>query len=512
MIDLLLIYPKLGTMDRMIVDIPLSIIYVASHSVKRGYVVKVLDLRGKHEDWEKSIKFYLDQGVLSVGISVMTGSPLFYAREISIFVKKYYPATKVIWGGPHPTVLPDTIKESFIDFLIRGYGSVSLENLISCLKLSDNNFSGIDGLSYKSDGKIYHNQRSTEFEILKYEDIPYHLVDVKSAMYKRAYMEKRMFPIFSSIGCPYKCTFCIHPTIYSIINGSKWLPYSSSEVVKHIEYVVNEFGITNICFLDDTSFPDLGRMRQIFQMIINRNINISIEFRGARVNEIDRMDDDFLDLMVKAGSRTLMVGVESGSERILKTMQKGITKEQILRVNRKLAGHPELVPHYNFVYGTPGETYQDAVETKDTVLQLIRDNPKAYFGFGSDWKPIPGSEMLDIAIKEYKFQVPKTLDDWIEIDSLDSKSKIKHSWYTRKHNNMIKLMQISSFVINDGLIRESELNKTVIFKILRVFSQIYKPIALFRLRMNFHQLLIEYTIWRVLVRIITYFKMSDDKI
>jgi radical SAM superfamily enzyme YgiQ (UPF0313 family) len=203
-----------------------------------------------------------------------------------------------------------------------------------------------------------------------------------------------------------------------------------------------------------------------------------------------------------------MVGVESASDKVLKSMQKSITKEQILRVNRKLARHRDIIPYYNFIYGSPGETYEDLIETKDVVLQLLKDNPKAYFGFGSDWKPIPGSKMLITAEKQYNFIQPKTLDDWIEIDSSDSKTKIVHTWYTHRHNNLIKLMQIASFVIDDKIIRESSSNKTMPFRLLRVLSRIYKPIALFRLRFNFHYLLIEYDIWRLMVRIMPYLKMS----
>jgi radical SAM superfamily enzyme YgiQ (UPF0313 family) len=249
-------------------------------------------------------------------------------------------------------------------------------------------------------------------------------------------------------------------------------------------------------------------MRVIFEKILERGIKVTLEFRGARVNEIDRMDDDFLDLLVKAGGRVMMVGVESASNRVLKSLQKGITKEQILRVNQKLAHHRGLIPHYNFIYGTPGETYEDLLETKDVVLQLLSDNPKAYFGFGSDWKPIPGSKMLEVAETQYDFVAPKTLDDWIQMDSSDAKTKIVHSWYTRRHNNLIKLMQIASFVVDDKVVRESSSNKTMVFRVLRLLSRIYKPIALFRLRFNFHYLLIEYELWRFMVRIMPYLKMS----
>ncbi|MDD4182696.1 MAG: radical SAM protein [Candidatus Omnitrophica bacterium] len=503
MIDAFLIYPKLGSMDSMVRDIPLSIIYAAAHSVKRGYNVKAIDLRCENGNWKEKLKSYLDQGVLLAGVSVMTGSPLYYAREISLFIKENYPATKIVWGGPHVTILPQTIQEPFTDFLIRGYGSVSLAELIASLK-SNSNYSNIKGLSYKREAGIFHNPRSHEHEMLHYLDIPYHLIDVSSPVYSRSYAGERMFPIFTSIGCPYHCSFCVHPAIYNEINGSKWCPYPEEEVVDHIKYIIKKFAVTHICFIDDTSFVDLERMRRIFEIICSQGVNVTLEFRGARINEIDRMDDAFFHLMIKAGGRFMMVGVESASDHVLKTMQKGITKEQILRVNQKLARFPELKPYYNFIYGTPHERYKDLVETKEAVLKMLSDNPQAYFGFGGDWKPIPGTKMLEVAEREYGFKTPQSLDDWIEIDSSDARAKIVHPWYSARHNNMIKLMQVTSFVIDDKIIKESSTNKTIGFKTLRLLSRLYKPIALFRLKFNFHQMLIEYSFWRIMLKLMPY--------
>ncbi len=500
MIDALLIYPRLGNMDTMVVDPPLSIIYAATDAVKRGYRIECLDLRCVNGDWQPVVRSYLEQGVRLAGISVMTGAPLKNARQISRFIRAHYPDTKVVWGGPHVTILPETIQEDFLDFVIRGYGSRPLAELIAQLRGEGPGFSQILGLSYKQDGEVRHNPRSPEHEMLHFRDLPYHLLDLTAPCYGRAYAQKQVFPMFSAIGCPYQCTFCMHPAAYREINPPKWRPYPPEEVVDHIQFIIENFGTNCIAFIDDTSFPDLARMRRIFELILERGLEVEIHFRGARVNEIDRMDDEFLALMVKAGGRVLMVGAESGSNAVLKRMQKGITKAQLLRVNRKLARYPQLTPVYNMVYGTPGETYQDLVETKETILQLIRDNPNLYVGVSGDWKPIPGSKMLELAEREYGFRAPQTLDEWIEVDTFDSRHKLVHPWYTKSQNNMIKLLQISSFVIDDKIIRESAGNNSLKFRLYRALARIYKPIAMFRLKHNLHQLLVEYSIWRGMLR------------
>lgn len=491
-------------MDSMVVDLPLSIIYAAAESVKRGYSVEVVDLRVE-KDWRAALRHQLDKGVRLAGISVMTGMPLHNARAISRLIRQEYPSTRIVWGGPHATVMPETIHEDFVDFLIRGYGSKALADLTGHLKGGHPERADILGLSYLENGTPVHNPRSTEHEMIPFKELPYHLVDVRSPFYLRSYNGKMMFPIFTAIGCPYRCSFCIHPKVYESINGAKWRPLPDDEVLGHIEYVMHQFGTDHIVFIDDTSFPDLERMRRIFLEIISRGYKLTLEFRGARINEIDRMDEAFLDLMVRAGGRAMMVGVESGSNKVLKEFQKGITKEQILRVNRKLAQFPLLTPHYNFIYGTPGETYQDLVETKDVLLELLRENPNAYFGFGGDWKPIPGTKTLEIAEAHFGYKAPKTMDEWIEIDSSDAKRKLVHPWYTPAHNNLIKLMQVSSFVVDDKIVKESRGNNTPLFRLLRFMSRAYKPVAMFRLRHSIHQCMVEYDVWRLMINLMRRF-------
>ncbi len=501
MFDALLVYPVLGSMDSMVVDLPLSILYAAADSMKRGYRLDLIDLRCESRGWKEIIDERLKKGVRLVGISVMTGQPLKNARDVSRYVKANYPGVKVVWGGPHVTVIPETIEEPFVDFLVRGYGSQALASLIEALRSDEPDFASIEGLSYTDEnGEYRHNQRAAEFEILSHEDIPYDLIDIRSPHYERSIQGRRLFPIFTSIGCPYQCAFCVHPTIYKEINGAKWKAYEEDEVIEHIEFAIEKYQADHICFIDDTSFPKIERMRNLFKKIIAKKLNITMEFRGARINEIRKMDDEFFRLMIEAGGRLLMVGVESGSDRVLKGFQKGITQAQILEVNRTLAQYPELQCYYNFIYGTPGETYEDLIETKKMVLQLLAENPKAYFGFGGDWKPIPGTKTLEVAEKDFGYVAPKTLDEWIEMDSSDAADKIVHSWYTDEHNQLIKLMQITSFVVDDKIIKETAANKTLLFRLLRTMSRAYKPIAFYRLRNNDTRFLFEYTLWQWMVK------------
>lgn len=497
--EVILVYPRLGSMDAMVVDPPLSVLYAAADCVKMGVKVKVIDLRGER-NYKKIISQAITPETKLIGLSVMTGNPLKYAKMVSQHVREKHPQVKIVWGGPHVTVVPETIEEDFIDFLIRGYGSVSLYKLYKAQ--FDGKLDGIEGLSYKSEGQVIHNQRSDTFEVLSYQEIPYDLVDMNSTKYMRNYNQKRIFPLFSTIGCPYRCNFCVHPAIYEEINGAKWQTYDTSEVVGHIKMAIQKYQANHFVFFDDTSFRSLKHMRELFEKLVNENLGVTLEFRGCRINELREMDDDFLNLLVAAGGRVIQVGVESGSNRVLKEMQKGISAELVIEQNKKLARFPQIKCMYNFLYGMPGETYEDLLATKNLAMQIVKDNPQSYMGFGGDWKPIPGTKALTNAMKYGDFKAPKTLEDWIEIDSSDSHQKLVHPWYSWKQNQLIKVLQITSFIIDNKLIKETEGNNQPFFVFVRLLSRIYRPIGLFRLKFNFNYLMVEYEIFTVFLRLL----------
>lgn len=495
---ILLVYPKLGSGDVFIRDLPLSLLYAAVDSVKAGFDVKLIDLRFRKKGWQKLICTELTDDTVLVGISVMTGSPIKYALEVTELVKRKKPHLSVVWGGPHPTVEPDTtLKNENIDFLIRGYGSKSLCRLAKELSKGTNNFSTIEGLSYRTGENICHNPAMCEHEMPAYTDIPYHLIDIDWKKFGRFDSGDRIFPIFTSFGCHYNCGFCIAPTLYSRMSN-RWLSCTAEEVLEHIEMAKNKYGANYISIYDDDSFYDLDRMRELFQEIKKRQLNLTIGFRGARINEIDKMDTAFLTLMQEVGVRHLEIGVESGSPRILKLMHKGINIEQIIRVNRKLAQFPKLRPLYNIIAGVPSETVEDLKMTKELMLQLIKDNPYCLTGSVADFKPIPGSRFFELSL-EYGLKPPQTLEQWSQYDTFDA--YICHPWYEKSFKQYINMMQVTSYFVDDKLLKELQSTR-FIYRLVRTFARLYKPFAVFRLKNNLTGLLIEYKFMSLMMRVL----------
>jgi radical SAM superfamily enzyme YgiQ (UPF0313 family) len=487
----LLLYPKLGSADTLITYPPLSLLYAASESIKKGKNISILDLR-LYNDYLEAIKKNIDPDTKIVGISVMTGRPIKYALEISRFLKDNYKLS-IVWGGVHPTLLPkETLKEESIDYIVAGYGSRAIFKLIDVLE-KDSSLDQVPNLYYKKNGKILFTNFLKEHELIPYYDIPYHLVDMDK--YFSRTLGKRDVPIFTSLGCPYSCTFCVAPVLYKNINN-KWIGLDVDSIISHIEMLASSYQIDALTVFDDESFFQIERMRDFFQKLISSGLSkkIKINFRGARINELDKMNDEDIALMAEAGVNYIMIGVESGSEKVLDSMKKGFSPQAIRRVNKKLALYPKIKPHYNFFVGTPGETVEDLKATRDLLLDLLKDNPSCYLGFGSDWKPIPGSEMTSLAEKEFGLKIPNTLSGWAEVDSFDADYPIRHAWYSDEYERMVRLLQCSAGIIDRKFYREFITDKRFFIKLLAVAVLLYRPFILWRVKHSFSRFLIEFKI------------------
>lgn len=490
--DCLLIFPKLGCFDDLIMDPPLSIIYAATHSVKKGFNIRLVDLRLMPDRWQEAIDPILEQGCSLVGFSVMTGNPINTSLEVSRYIKSKY-GVPIVWGGPHPTLLPEqTLKNPAIDYIVRGWGSEALCLLLEHIRTGNPSQIDIPGLGYKENGKICLASPQTEFEKLDFRELPYHLIDISGKIYGRFKDGTLTFPILTSMGCPYKCSFCISPVAYKDIKGKKWIMYDIEEVLDHIAFLGERYDIKTIQLYDDESFVDLNRMRELLRRYIDRGYHkkYKLMFRGIRINDLYSMDNEYFSLLEKVGVDVLLVGFESGSQRILDLMNKGISIEQSIEANKKIAKYPALTPNYNFFVGMPGEDLHSLIETKDMLLRLLRDNPNCYLGAGSLWKPIPGSVATEMAVTDYGMRLPSTLEEWVAIDSFDAEP-LWYPWFSKEMERMFDLLQMIGLLMDKKTDNLTKHLRWPFGWLVRCLVYAYRPLLKFRQRKNFTRFFIE---------------------
>lgn len=493
---IVLVQPRMGFLGEFVKHPPLSLLYLATELVKNGYEVKVIDNRLYGNNWRNKFIDALDNNVVLVGCTVMTGTPIKDSIEASKVARQR--GIPVVWGGAHPTCLPEqTVKEEYIDYVIRGYGSKPIYKLAEYISgNSTTRLRDITGLSYKENGTVFLNSLENDFEIIPWQDIPYGIIEDYS-VYRQLDHTDIVFPVYSVFGCPYQCSFCISPVRYKDFSR-KWIPLNANDVVDHIEYLKEKFKATFIYFYDEDSFVNIGHIKGILEELRRRSIKIKLGFRGARIDEIDRMDDDYISRLADAGTNLLHIGMESGSQKILDLYKKNINVSEIIDVNKKLANNGKIRPLYNWIVGAPTEKIEDLKLTKNLILRLVNDNPKAIIPRPNLFQPLPGTSLYEVAEKN-GYSPPQNLKDWINLEQ--NVGDFENAWVKKEVAAYIKLLYIASFFVDRKLDKVTE-GKSSLLKIVKYFSIPYYPILRLRLKYDFSRFLIEYHIFKFLVNLL----------
>jgi anaerobic magnesium-protoporphyrin IX monomethyl ester cyclase len=351
--------------------------YVGAALHKGGFEVNILDMR---LDTDVS---HLDDAISRhkpdlVGVTTYT---LEYQKSYDI-IRHVKGKTKapVVAGGPHASVICGRIlEETEADYAIVGEGERAIVRLCEGAALE-----GIENLIFRKGAKVMANPRAPPIRDL--DTLPY----PEYGLFPLERYDNKQIPIVSSRGCPYQCVYCsIKLTMTNI-----WRPRSPENVVGEIEYWHNR-GYRDFQFTDDNFTLDAQRTRRICDLIIERNLAIRWDLRnGVRV---DRIDAELLTRMKAAGCFFVAFGIESGNQRILDAMKKGITLEQVTSAVRaaKSAG---LKTSGFFIIGTPEETFETAMDSIRFADTLPLDETRFYNAI-----PYPGTEFYDWVLSHGKF-------------------------------------------------------------------------------------------------------------
>lgn len=471
--EILLLQPKAGKWENLGIRSPDGLLTMAALPKSEGYNVKILDLR-LEKDWKLALNKYLDKNPLLVAISCMTGIQIRYALEASKFVKQYDKNISVVWGGIHPTFMPEqTLENENVDIVVIDEGDLTFLEIIKTLE-ADKPLNDVLGIAYKDKtGKIHRNSpRPLIKDLDTLPDLPYELIDVKRYYGFDLENGGGSITLNTSRGCPFKCNFCYDTKMY----GNTWRGYSAKRTIEIIKNVVNKFGIRNIFFQDDNFATNLKRFKDIVYGIIDEKLDIKWGLLGIRLDALKVLDDNFLRDLAKAGCVNMDSGVESGSDRILKMIRKGITVQEIIDINKKMGKH-SFKAKYTFIIGYPSETDDEMMESVKLALQLVKDNKNAYTPFFI-YTAYPGVELWEIA-KQYGVDEPKKLEDWETFDY--ENAYLHYKWLDERK---IKMMKNLAFTSNFA-------NKNIKYKIskayLKLLFNLYYPIAKLRFKYNIYQ-------------------------
>lgn len=394
---------------------PLGLLFIASPLVKNNYKVKIIDEETNFY-WLEELNKELNKSTICVGVSAMTGMQILQGLNFSKIVKDNF-NIPVVWGGMHATMLPEqTIRNKLIDIVVRGEGEEAFLKIVIALK-QGNSLKGIRGVWYKENGEIYSNPDGQFIDLNnQIHPLPYHLIDCERYInIKREYLPncKRTLELNTDRGCPHRCDFCYNLNV----NKCKWRALSAFNVIEQIEYLIKNFALDGIDIVADNFFVDKKRVSDICTEIIKRKIKATWH-ADCRIDYLARYDDSFIQLLKESGCKVLTFGVESGSQRILDSIHKDISLDEVFKVHEKL-NKGGISPSYHFMAGFPGETKKDLLETYNVMMKLYYQHPKTKHVGPSIYTPYPGTPLYYKCV-EMGYRSPERLEDWAILDGMKS--------------------------------------------------------------------------------------------
>ncbi|HUS00376.1 MAG TPA: radical SAM protein [Chitinophagaceae bacterium] len=420
--------------------IPNSILSIAA-SLEGKIPYVIVDGNLEKDPWEKIFSYLSHGGFGYFGCSCMPGPQLKQAIPISKKIRERFPGIKIIWGGYFPSNQSTVVLNSgYIDFVMNGPGDKSFLALLSALE-NNTPYELISNLIYKNNGQIVKSMKDELYEQDELPPLPYetlsHFYPLKKYLGK-SYLGSKTIAYHSSIGCPFKCSFCAVVPIYN----ARWKSKSAEQVYKDIKYLKENYGGDAIEFHDNNFFVSEKRTVEFAKLIDKENM---IWWGEGRIDTINKYSDESLALMRRSGCKMIFFGAETGNDEILKKMDKGGTQsaEQIKTFAARMAKF-DIIPEYSFVLGTPADTPEKVMAQIDDDIAFIKKiksiNPKTEIVIYI-YSPVPteGSDMYNAVLKS-GFRFPEKLEDWISPgwENFDLRKNPLTPWLTAEMVDKIK--------------------------------------------------------------------------
>jgi radical SAM superfamily enzyme YgiQ (UPF0313 family) len=361
---------------------PLGLAYLAAVLEKNGDKVEILDAEALDMSDQEIAEFVSSRDVDVVGVTMTTMTYSVAVKTIKA-IRNIYGAMIYV-GGAHLTAMPvETLKAApEIDVVVIGEGEATIVELINAIE-NNEDLKSIKGIAYRNGEEITVTDKRPYIEDL--DTIPFparHSLPMEFYRTKTSAYEKMpIYNIVGSRGCPFNCTFCAQPF------GRKYRYHSAKRICDEIEHLIDNYGAKGILFRDDTFTLNRKHTSEICHEIINRGLNNKITWAcSTRVNVIDKA---LLELMKKSGCRMIHYGVESGNQRLIDIIQKGIKLEEVIQAF-KLTREVGIAIGGYFMLGLPSETREESLNT----IKFARSADPDWVSF-TNTMPYPVSELYN---------------------------------------------------------------------------------------------------------------------
>jgi anaerobic magnesium-protoporphyrin IX monomethyl ester cyclase len=364
---------------------PLGLLYIASVLERAGFTPRIFDIYPYDDrDFAALAEYRPD----IVGMTILTD---YWTRavEVSVLVKARLPQSLFIVGGVHLTAIPeDTLAVLDATIGVIGEGETTMLELCQSV-YSGEPWQNVAGIIFRDSSGNFERTSARPF-IEELDSIPFpsrHLLNFEQYLVPpgiiRGHWTERSTTVMTSRGCPFSCIWCGSQCTF----GRKVRNRSVENVVDEIQHLVNEYSIDTVWFVDDTFTLNKKRVLDFCRLMSERKISI---VWGCQAH-VKTADEEMFLAMKKVGLVQLDFGVESGSNRVLKSLKKDSTDDAIRRAF-SIAHKTGLRTTATFMFGSPDETAEDVEKTMRLAQEIRPDFVSSFF-----ITPYPGTELMALA-------------------------------------------------------------------------------------------------------------------
>jgi radical SAM superfamily enzyme YgiQ (UPF0313 family) len=344
---------------------PLGILYLCSYLRQQGYDVEVFDTTFSRRELLFQYLRSERPAILGVYANLMTRSNV---TEI-LSVAREAGWTTIV-GGPEPGSYALEYLQSGADFVVFGEGEITMEELLQVLPLrNENSLTNISGIAYlDASGTLHQTKPRSQLENLDAQPWPARqAIDINQYIntWRNAH-GKGSVNFITARGCPYKCRWCSHQ-----VYGQTHRRRSPSLVVDEVEWLLQQYTPDMMWVSDDVFTIHHGWIREYAAEMRRRGLNVPFEC----ISRADRLNGEILDLLAELGCFRVWIGSESGSQRILDSMDRGVKIEQVQQAI-ELCRQRGIQSGMFLMWGYEGEELEDI---EATIKHVSISKPDIFF-------------------------------------------------------------------------------------------------------------------------------------
>jgi anaerobic magnesium-protoporphyrin IX monomethyl ester cyclase len=479
-----------------VISDPAPLLHVARLPLQKGHTVKIIQSEKFNNHIKELEKELVDTDIL--GVSCLTSPSILEGVEATRLCRMVNRKCLIVWGGYHASLEPEQALQ-VADIVVMGQGEITFDELIYQLEHPlDKSLHDINGLAFrhfhgKQERIIITPPRKFE-DINNFPRLPFHLIDVNRNV-RASHFGLKTFKYLSSQGCFHRCEFCVEPAM----SGRRWSGLNAKRVVDDIEYLISNYDIDSIQFIDPDFFAVPKRVTEICKELIDRKLNIIWGDAEGRSRQMLKMSDETWELMRQSGCKCIFFGAESALDEGLAAAHKDTSVQDNIDLIKKADKF-----NINITCGTivgfpyPGKTIEE-------LREITKKEYKALLGFMKHvfirpenkigifcFMPYPKAGFWEACLK-LGIERPEKLEDW-------AKFNLQNSLVPWIPKDLAKEIEIISDYVQNWTSKRY-LNYLAGNRLYHSLGYIVYFICKLRWHYNFYKLPLDFYIFKLIMRL-----------